>query len=339
MAPVWYVDSRGESTMAKSERQKLKLLILRDYLRSHTDEQHPVSMQQILAALEGEGIRAERKSVYDDLDTLRDYGMEIRKVSGKNGGYYVPERDFALSELKLLVDAVQAARFLSEKESMALIRKLAALSSAHEAELLRREVVVTGRAKSGSEDVCRNVDTLHAAIAGNSRITFRYFDYDLNGARRYRPGLYAASPYALCWQDENYYLIAHSERHGLTHYRVDKMASISLTGEPRYMDAQMRDLDLSEYGKNVFGMFAGSREQLRLRFDRSLTGVVIDRFGRGTPCVPDGPDAFVCTVEVAVSPNFFGWLASFGARAQILSPEPVREAFVALCREAEAANS
>ena len=139
--------------MAKSERQKLKLLILRDYLRSHTDEQHPVSMQQILAALEGEGIRAERKSVYDDLDTLRDYGMEIRKVSGKNGGYYVPERDFALSELKLLVDAVQAARFLSEKESMALIRKLAALSSAHEAELLRREVVVTGRAKSGAMSI------------------------------------------------------------------------------------------------------------------------------------------------------------------------------------------
>ena len=339
MAPVWYVDSRGESTMAKSERQKLKLLILRDYLCSHTDEQHPVSMQQILAALEGEGIRAERKSVYDDLDTLRDYGMEIRKVSGKNGGYYVPERDFALSELKLLVDAVQAARFLSEKESMALIRKLAALSSAHEAELLRREVVVTGRAKSGSEDVCRNVDTLHAAIAGNSRITFRYFDYDLNGARRYRPGLYAASPYALCWQDENYYLIAHSERHGLTHYRVDKMASISMTGQPRYMDAQTRELDLTEYGKNVFGMFAGSREQLRLRFDRSLTGVVIDRFGRGTPCVPDGPAAFVCPVEVAVSPNFFGWLASFGARAQILSPEPVREAFVALCRAAEAANT
>ena len=134
-----------------------------------------------------------------------------------------------------------------------------------------------------NESVYYSVDLLHEAIQKNSRITFRYFDYDLNGARRYRPGLYAASPYALCWQDENYYLIAHSERHGLTHYRVDKMASISLTGEPRYMDAQMRDLDLSEYGKNVFGMFAGSREQLRLRFDRSLTGVVIDRFGRGNP--------------------------------------------------------
>jgi len=120
---------------------------------------------------------------------------------------------------------------------------------------------------------------------------------------------------------------------------VDKMASISMTGQPRYMDAQTRELDLTEYGKNVFGMFAGSREQLRLRFDRSLAGVVIDRFGRGTPCVPDGPDAFICTVEVAVSPNFFGWLASFGARAQLLSPAPVREAFVALCRAAEAANT
>ena len=202
-----------------------------------------------------------------------------------------------------------------------------------------RQVTVAGRVKTMNESVYYSVDLLHEAIQKNSRITFRYFDYNLDGSRRYRPGLYAASPYALCWQDENYYLVAHSERHGLTHYRVDKMASISMTGEPRYMDAQTRELDLSEYGKNVFGMFAGSREQLRLRFDRSLTGVVIDRFGRGTPCVPDGPDKFICTVEVAVSPNFFGWLASFGARAELLSPASVREAFVALCRAAEAANS
>lgn len=267
MAPVWYVDSRGESTMAKSERQKLKLLILRDYLRSHTDEQHPVSMQQILAALEGEGIRAERKSVYDDLDTLRDYGMEIRKVSGKNGGYYVPERDFALSELKLLVDAVQAARFLSEKESMALIRKLAALSSAHEAELLRREVVVTGRAKSGSEDVCRNVDTLHAAIAGNSRITFRYFDWDLQGRRRFRPKTYEASPIALCWEDENYYLVAYGAPHGLTHYRVDKMTEITATGVPRESNDETRSFDPAVYSQQVFGMFRGEQCRMKLRFE------------------------------------------------------------------------
>ncbi len=222
---------------------------------------------------------------------------------------------------------------------MQLIAKLETLASGYAAGSLRRQVTVAGRVKTMNESVYYSVDLLHEAIQKNSRITFRYFDYDLNGSRRYRPGLYPASPYALCWQDENYYLIAHSERHGLTHYRVDKMASISMTGQPRYMDAQTRELDLTEYGKNVFGMFAGSREQLRLRFDRSLAGVVIDRFGRGTPCVPDGPDAFICTVEVAVSPNFFGWLASFGARAQLLSPAPVREAFVALCRAAEAANT
>ena len=325
--------------MGRTENQKLKLLYLKELFERQSDEEHLLSMQDILDALAAQGIRAERKSVYDDILCLQQFGMDIVTVKGRNGGYFLASRTFELSELKLLVDAVQSSKFLSERKSMQLIAKLETLASQYAAGSLRRQVTVAGRVKTMNESVYYSVDLLHEAIQKNSRITFRYFDYDLNGSRRYRPGLYTASPYALCWQDENYYLIAHSERHGLTHYRVDKMASISLTGEPRYMDAQTRELDLTEYGKNVFGMFAGSREQLRLRFDRSLAGVVIDRFGRGTPCVPDGPDAFICTVEVAVSPNFFGWLASFGARAQLLSPAPVRDAFVALCRAAEAANS
>ena len=325
--------------MPKGQGQKRKLLVLQKTLLERTDEDHPLTVKELIDELERWDIQAERKSIYDDLEQLRQFGLDVQSRKGKTPGWYIGERTFELPELKLLVDAVQSSKFITRRKSDSLISKLESLASVHQARQLQRQVYVSGRVKTMNESVYYSVDLLHEAIQKNSRITFRYFDYDLNGARRYRPGLYAASPYALCWQDENYYLIAHSERHGLTHYRVDKMASISLTGEPRYMDAQMRDLDLSEYGKNVFGMFAGSREQLRLRFDRSLTGVVIDRFGRGTPCVPDGPDAFVCTVEVAVSPNFFGWLASFGARAQILSPEPVREAFVALCREAEAANS
>ena len=291
-------------------------------------------MQQILAALEGEGIRAERKSVYDDLDTLRDYGMEICKVSGKNGGYYVPERDFALSELKLLVDAVQAARFLSEKESMALIRKLAALSSAHEAELLRREVVVTGRAKSGSEDVCRNVDTLHAAIAGNSRITFRYFDWDLQGRRSFRPKTYEASPIALCWEDENYYLVAYGVPHGLTHYRVDKMTEITATGVPRESNDETRSFDPAVYSQQVFGMFRGEQCRMKLRFENSLAGVVLDRFGRDRLLVPDGPDHFVFQADISVSPTFLGWLAGFGGRAEIVFPASAAEAYRDFLRRA-----
>lgn len=325
--------------MARSENQKCKLLYLKELFERQSDEEHLLSMQEILDALAARGVRAERKSVYDDIACLQQYGMDIVSVRGPNGGYFLASRTFELPELKLLVDAVQSSRFLSEKKSMQLISKLETLSSRYAAGALRRQVAVAGRVKSMNESVYYSVDLLHEAIRKNSRITFRYFDYDLDGSRRYRPGTYAASPYALCWQDENYYLIAHSERHGLTHYRVDKMASITLTGEPRYMDAQTRGLDLAKYGRNVFGMFAGSREQVRLRFDRSLTGVVIDRFGRGTICVPDGPDAFICTVEVAVSPNFFGWLASFGARARILSPDSVREGFLALCRAAEDANA
>ena len=260
--------------MGRTENQKLKLLYLKELFERQSDEEHLLSMQDILDALAAQGIRAERKSVYDDILCLQQFGMDIVTVKGRNGGYFLASRTFELPELKLLVDAVQSSKFLSERKSMQLIAKLETLASGYAAGSLRRQVTVAGRVKTMNESVYYSVDLLHEAIQKNSRITFRYFDYDLN-----------------------------------------------------------------EYGKNVFGMFAGSREQLRLRFDRSLAGVVIDRFGRGTPCVPDGPDAFVCTVEVAVSPNFFGWLASFGARAQLLSPAPVREAFVALCRAAEAANT
>lgn len=246
--------------MGRTENQKLKLLYLKELFERQSDEEHLLSMQDILDALAAHGIRAERKSVYDDILCLQQFGMDIVTVRGRKGGYFLASRTFELPELKLLVDAVQSSRFLSERKSMQLIAKLETLASQYAAGSLRRQVTVAGRVKTMNESVYYSVDLLHEAIQKNSRITFRYFDYDLNGSRRYRPGLYTASPYALCWQDENYYLIAHSERHGLTHYRVDKMASISMTGQPRYMDAQTRELDLTEYGKTslVCSRAAGS---------------------------------------------------------------------------------
>lgn len=324
--------------MPRADHQKRKLLIIRDLLERRSDENHLLTMREILSELDRQGISAERKSVYDDIACLQEQGMDIVLVRGVGGGYFLASRTFELPELKLLVDAVQSSRFLSEKKSMQLIAKLETLASQYEATSLRRQLTVAGRVKTMNESIYYSVDLLHTAIQQNSTITFRYFDWALDGSRHYRPGIYTASPYALCWQEENYYLIAHSERHGLTHYRVDKMARIACTGKPRYMDAQTRALDLSKYGKNVFGMFAGQQERVRLRFDRSLTGVVIDRFGRDTALAPEGEDAFVCTVEVDVSPNFFGWLASFGSRAQIIGPESVRKAYCQMCRAALAAN-
>lgn len=318
--------------MGKTENQKLKLLYLRQLLEQESDEQHPLSMSYIIERLARLGIKAERKSIYSDMEYLQQFGMDILLKKGRGGGYYLASRDFELPELKLLVDAVQASKFLSEKKSMQLISKLSDLAGIHNAGQLKRQVVVSGRVKTMNESIFYNVDRLHEAIAHNRQVSFRYFDWSLSGEKAFRPGVYTASPYALLWDDENYYLIAHSERHGLTHYRVDKMAQIAETDQPRYLDDQARSLDLSQYGRNVFGMFGGEARQIRLRFHNSLVGVVRDRFGKDAMLIPDGSEHFTYTAQIAVSPVFFGWLAGFGDRAKILWPEDVQEEYLKLCK-------
>lgn len=324
--------------MAKSENQKLKLLYLRDYLRQNTDERHPATVQQIISYLASKNISAERKSIYDDIRVLNEYGTEVLYRRGSDGGYYVVQRDFELSELKLLVDAVLSTRFLSSRRSAELIRKIAALSGEHGAELLRREIVLAGRLKTTAEDGFANVDAIHEAILKNSRIAFRYFDWGTDLKKKYREGEYEASPYALLWDDENYYLIAHTEKHGLTHYRVDKMEAIRMTGEKRIFTEETKKFDPAAYSREVFGMFRGERQRIKLRFENALAGVVVDRFGRDILLIPDGKDHFVLTVDVSVSPNFLGWIAGFGGRASVVFPQSVVEEYRALCRAALAAT-
>lgn len=317
--------------MAKSERQKLKLLYLHDFMRQNTDEAHPASINDIIAHLASKGIGAERKSIYDDLLALQDYGMEIIYRRAKPSGYYATARNFELSEIKFLVDAVLSSRFLTPEQSSALIRKLASLSSTHEAVLLRRQIVLAGRVKSAAEENLKNIDTLHEAIENNRQITFRYFDWGVDRQKHFRPRLYTASPYALLWDDENYYLIAHSDRHGLTHYRVDKMESITLTDAPRVVTDETRSFSPSSYSKEVFGMFRGERQLVKLRFENSLSGVVLDRFGRDIMLIPSGENHFVFTAQIAISPNFLGWLAGFGGRASIVHPPNAVEEYREFC--------
>lgn len=319
--------------MAKSENQKQKLLLLKAFFERETDEEHPVSMADILDYLASHDIKAERKSIYSDIQTLQDYGMDIVLQKGKNGGYYLASREFELPELKLLVDAVQSSKFLTDRKSLSLIRKLEGLSSRHEGSLLRRQVVVSGRVKTMNESIYYNVDRIHDAIAQNSQISFRYYDWNMDGSRIYRDGTYLASPYALCWDDENYYLIAHSDRHGLTHYRVDKMDTIRTTGKPRVITEESKHLDLASYTKKVFGMFNGSETTVKLRFDRSMAGVVIDRFGHDCMLIPDGEDHFCFTTSVVVSPQFLGWIAGLGNKVKILYPQSVVDAYRTLLQE------
>ena len=318
--------------MPRSENQKLKLLYLKELFETRSDEQHILSMQDIVSYLAARGVRAERKSVYADVACLQEFGMDIVLQKGPGGGYFLASRPFELPELKLLVDAVQASRFLSERKSVALISKLSRLCSEHEAAQLKRQVTVRARVKSMNESIYYTVDRIHEAIAENCQIRFRYFDWGVDGKKHERPGDYFASPYALVWEDENYYLIAHSERHGLTHYRVDKMAKLAKTDKPRVITEEAKTLDLSRYGKTVFGMFAGTPEQVKLRFHNSLAGVVIDRFGKDAMLTPEGSEHFTFTTEIIVSPVFYGWLAGFGEKAELLFPAHVREEFSAQCR-------
>lgn len=317
--------------MPKCENQKLKLLLLKDYLEQNTDEQHPASMAELLAFLAENGISAERKSIYADLQALEDYGMDIIRGGGKTAGYYLASRDFELPELSLLVDAVQSSKFLSEKKSVELIKKLGTLASRHQAKSLRRQVTVAGRVKTMNESIYYNVDRIHDAISRNSQISFRYFEWGVDREKHFRGDVRTASPYALCWDSENYYLVAHTEAHGITHFRVDKMTSISETGVPRTVTEQTQQIDLAGYAKQVFYMFNGEKVTVHLRFHNSLAGVAIDRFGRDIMMIPDGEDHFCLTTEVMLSPMFLSWLTSFGDRVKILSPQRVIDEYKKLC--------
>ena len=313
--------------MARSENQKLKLLYLTEMFAEQTDEDHPFKMQDIVDYLARRDVKVERKTVYDDIECLREHGLDIVLRRGADGGYFLGARDVELSELKLLVDAVLSSKFLTTKKSLELIGKLEKLTSRHNAGSLHHNLVVSGRVKSMEESIYYNVDALHEAIAHNSQVTFRYFEWSVSGKQVLREGEYTASPYAMIWDDENYYLVAHSERHGLTHYRVDKMLHIRETGEPRYRDNETDALDVSAYGKTVFSMFGGESRSVKMRFTNDLAGVVIDRFGRDVMLIPDGDEHFTFTTKVTVAKPFFGWISQFGDRAVIQFPPDVAKQY------------
>ena len=321
--------------MPKSDNQKLKILYILDYLQKNSHEGNPVRANELISMLEHRhGISCDRKTVYSDIAALQEYGVDIISIPGKNGGYYVGSRNFELPELKLLIDAVQSSRYLTEKKSRELIEKLCAQCNEEDARLMKRTVLVSGRVKSMNESIYYNVDAIQEAITHNKQITFRYFDWDLGPTRRYREKEYIASPYGLCQDHENCYLLALSMRHGVTSYRVDRMTDIRPLDEDRFPCPELSGKALHEHANRLFQMYAGESVNVKLRFHKSLINVVIDRFGKDTMLIPDGEDYFNFTVNVAVSPMFLSWVIGFGSKAQILYPESVKEQCKALCLEA-----
>lgn len=305
--------------MAKSANQKRKLLVLRDILHTETDEEHPLTLEQLRILLESHDIQAERKSLYDDLEQLRLQGEDIICVRDRSVRYYMGQRAFDLPELRLLVDAVQSSKFITHRKSETLIRKLEGLTSRHLAGQLQRQVTVSGRIKSMNESIYYNVDTLQLAMAENCAVQFRYFDWDMHKKRQLRRGgaAYTASPWALLWDDENYYMVAYDHDHAqMRHYRVDRMQSIlPLEGSRQGADAFAR-LDMGAYTRGTFGMFGGREQLITLRCDAAMAGVILDRFGQDTVMIPDG-DSFTARVSVVVSPQFFGWLTGLEGKVTV----------------------
>lgn len=270
--------------MAKNPNQKLKLLYLCKILLQKTDEAHKISMDELLAALARYGIEAERKSIYSDIAALQDFGLDVMLQRGPGGGYYIASRDFELPELKLLVDAIQCSRFITEKKSNELIKKLESLASEPQARVLQRQVYVSDRIKTMNESIYYNIDTLHSAISAGVQIIFQYFEWMLDFSsqqriqKRYRRdgALYQVSPWALTWDDENYYMVAYdSASNSIRHYRVDKMEHISLTTQTREGQQLFRDrFNIASYSRKVFGMFSGEEKTVRLQCENRFIGVI-----------------------------------------------------------------
>ena len=316
--------------MPRSDKQKLKLMYLIKLFEERTDVSHGLSMTDIIEALSEEGITAERKSIYADISALNEFGYDIVKdIEGKACVYKLVERDFEIAELKLLVDAVQSSKFITESKSNKLIKKIEGLASNNEAKSLHRQVYVANRIKTTNESVYYNVDDIQKAISENHKVSFQYFQWNPNKEKELRHNgmRYEISPWALTWDDENYYMVGYDSKEAkIKHYRVDKMLKIEIMADSkREGKALFKDMDMAVYSKKIFGMFGGVEETVVLECKNGISGVIIDRFGTEVDIIKREADSFTVRVNVQISPQFLGWVFSLGENIKIISPDSVIE--------------
>ena len=313
-----------------NSNQKLKTLYLLKILMEQTDEQHPLSTQELIAALKQYGIDAERKSIYSDIECLQEFGTDIICIRERSNYYYIGSRNFELAELKLLVDAVQSSNFITHKKSRQLIKKLEKLVSRHEAKALQRQVTLHRRVKSMNESIYYSVDTIHEAIKNKKKIEFKYYSYDVD--KKFKPRrngeLYKVIPFALSWADENYYLIGYYDRYkSVSNFRVDRMDQVVISKEDAQLLPEYEDFDVIEYTQKIFGMFGGDLERVKIKFKHEMINLVIDKFGKDIMIFDKDEMHFCVSLDLAITNTFFSWLVIFGNKAEIISPESVRERY------------
>ncbi len=313
--------------LTPKSRQKQKLLILQKILLTETDENHKLSGNDLIDKLALYDIKAERKTIYDDIATLIESGLDVVvEKLGHSNVYYVGSRVFQEEELLVLADAVASSRFLTQKKSNELIKKLQSLTSRHNAQHLKRTVYVGNRAKTYNEAIYYSINAIHEAIHKNYQITFRYTEYDLNKRKRYRHGgdLYKVSPYYLIWESDCYYLVCYCQKHEeLCRYRVDRMSDVTVTKSKR-RELSLTEEELAKSLRATYNMYGGKTETVTLEMSNGLINVLIDRFGDSIHVTPVTQDRFTVKLEVQISPTFWGWLFQFGTDAKVVSPEWVK---------------
>ncbi|WP_295209388.1 WYL domain-containing protein [Ruminococcus sp.] len=311
--------------MTGLSRQKQKLLTMKKLFETRTDEKHTITGNRLIEILGEYGIKAERKTIYDDIKTLCDSGMDIEITKdGHSNAYYLAKRLFQDEELYVLADAVASCRFLTQKKSKELIRKIQSLTSEYKAKDLRRMVYVSNRTKTFNEQIYYAINKIQEGIFNGVEIRFKYFEYTVEKRKQLKHGgeVYTVSPYSLVWENDNYYLVCYCEKHEkICRYRVDRMTQVSVTDLPR---RELSDEEKAEAAnqQSIYGMYGGELMTMTLQFDNSLINVVMDRFGERTICHKNSDDTFYINQEIQVAPTFWGWLFQFGSKAKVLGPEP-----------------
>lgn len=315
--------------MPRSENQKLKLYYIIELFKKKSSEETPLSVADIITYLDEMGIKAERKSIYRDIEAMINLGFDIVQVHNKRFSYYLGERDFQIAELRLLVDAVQASRFITAKKSQELIKKLESLAAESDAKKLQSQVFVTNRIKSSNESIYYTVDAIHNAIQNDVKIGFHYFDWDIKKEKilRHKNKRYCISPWSLIWNNENYYLLGYdSDEKIIKHYRVDRMISLEITEEEREGRETFEKIDIEHYSECFFGMYSGEIQKITLKCSNNVTNAIIDKFGRDIEFLPSNDENyFNINVWVAVSPVFFSWVFMFGGEVKILAPQKIAD--------------
>lgn len=314
--------------MPKTNFTKIKLLKLWEILSQDSDEDHPLSTSQIIEKLKSQGIECDRKTLYEDIRTLNEYGYEVLCEKGQHSNQYcVVDRSFDVPELHILMDAVQAAGFITEKKTAELIDKIASLGGSNRAEILKTNLVHFNTTKHSNENIYYNVYAIGEAILSRKKLSFLYFDYTAKGERLLRKDgdRYIVNPISTIFSEDNYYLLCYHDKHdNVAIYRVDRMTEVKVEAEEINEAKRPKTLDVSAYRKQAFSMYVGETVGVRLQVDKSLIDVLMDKFGEGLRLISCG-DSVQFQTDVQISPNFFGWCLSFGKKLKIVSPNSLRE--------------